>query len=100
MHCTGDWQTAGEIVSQVAYYDDTLYHSNGDRTFTDGTAQLEHDPHTQDDGATTLSHAPGGARDKRSRLRRGVVRLHRRCPPRSVPRERFRRSVARPQPPV
>jgi hypothetical protein len=52
MQCTGDWKTAGEIISQVAYYDDVLYHSNGDGTFTDVTALLEHDPSTRDDGAT------------------------------------------------
>jgi hypothetical protein len=52
MECTGEWKTAGEIVSQVAYYDDTLYHNNGDGTFSDITDRLEHDPGTRDDGAT------------------------------------------------
>jgi hypothetical protein len=52
MQCTGDWKTAGEIVSQVAYYDDTLYHNNGDGTFSDVTDELEHDPGTRDDGST------------------------------------------------
>jgi enediyne biosynthesis protein E4 len=52
MKCTGDWKTAGEIVSQVSYYDDTLYHNNGDGTFSDATALLEHDPATRDDGST------------------------------------------------
>jgi hypothetical protein len=50
--CTGEWKTAGEIVSQVAYYDDILYHNNGDGTFSDVTALLEHDRSTRDDGAT------------------------------------------------
>ena len=50
--CTGDWKTAGEIVSQVAYYDDVLYHNNDDGTFSDVTALLEHDRNTRDDGAT------------------------------------------------
>ena len=52
MQCTGEWKTAGEVVSQVAYYDDTLYHNNGDGTFSDITDRLEHDPGTRDDGAT------------------------------------------------
>ena len=52
MKCTGDWKSAGEIVSQVAYYPDTLYHNNGDGTFTDVTNLLEHDPKTRDDGST------------------------------------------------
>ena len=82
MQCTGDWKTAGEIVSQVAYYDDTLYHNNGDGTFSDVTDLLEHDP---DD--------PRRRRHDRRRLRRRVVRLQRRRPPRSVPRQRLRRSA-------
>ncbi len=52
MQCTGDWETAGEVISQVAYYDDTLYHNNGDGTFSDVTDRLEHDLGTRDDGAT------------------------------------------------
>ena len=52
MKCTGDWKTAGEIVSQVSYYPDTLYHNNGDGTFSDVTNLLEHDPATRDDGST------------------------------------------------
>jgi hypothetical protein len=52
MKCTGEWKTAGEIVSQVSYYADTLYHNNGDGTFSDVTNLLEHDPATRDDGST------------------------------------------------
>ena len=52
MHCLGDWEHRGEIISQVAYYPDTLYHNNGDGTFTDVTTYLEHDPSTYDDGST------------------------------------------------
>ena len=52
MQCTGDWKTAGEVVSQVAYDDDTLYHNNGDGTFSDVTDELEHDPTRCDDGST------------------------------------------------
>ena len=34
MHCTGEWKTEEEIIANVAYYPDTLYHNNGDGTFT------------------------------------------------------------------
>ena len=52
MHCLGDWSTEEEVISQVAYDPDTLYHNNGDGTFTDVTALLEHDPDDYDDGTT------------------------------------------------
>jgi hypothetical protein len=52
MQCTGDWGTEEQIIANVAYYPDTLYHSNGDGTFTNVTPLLEHDPSTWDDGGT------------------------------------------------
>jgi hypothetical protein len=52
MHCTGDWSSEEQIIANVAYDPDTLYHNDGDGTFTDVTASLEHDPSTWDDGGT------------------------------------------------
>jgi hypothetical protein len=43
MRCTGEWKTEEEIIANVAYYPDTLYHSNGDGTFTDVTPYLGED---------------------------------------------------------
>ena len=85
MQCTGDWETAGEVISQVAYYDDTLYHNNGDGTFSDVTDRLEHDPDSRDDG----SHG-------RRRIRRGLVDYNGDDLPGSVSRQRLRRTIARP----
>ena len=52
MTCTGEWATEEEIITQVAYYPDTLYRNNGDGTFADATSFLENDPDTRDDGST------------------------------------------------
>jgi hypothetical protein len=40
MHCTGDWGSEEQIIANVAYDPDKLYHNNGDGTFTDVTASL------------------------------------------------------------
>ena len=53
MHCTGNWSTEAEIVAQVAYDPDTLYHNNGDGTFSDVTSLLDGDPSQPDHGRTT-----------------------------------------------
>ena len=77
------------MISQVAYDPDTLYHNNGDGTFTDVTALLEHDP-----ARLRRRH------HDRRRLRRVVVRLRRRRPARPLPRQRLRRTAAGLQPDV
>ena len=38
MECTGTWTTAGDVISNVAYHLDVLYHNEGDGTFRDVTA--------------------------------------------------------------
>jgi hypothetical protein len=52
MHCLGDWRTEEEIIAQVSYDPDALYHNNGDGTFTDVTSLLEKDATAYDDGTT------------------------------------------------
>lgn len=52
MQCLGEWSTEEEIIAQVGYYPDTLYHNEGDGTFSDVTSMLENDPATYDDGTT------------------------------------------------
>jgi enediyne biosynthesis protein E4 len=40
MECTGPWTTAGEIITNVGYHLDVLYHNEGDGTFRDVTSDL------------------------------------------------------------
>jgi enediyne biosynthesis protein E4 len=40
MECTGPWDTAGNVISNVAYHPDVLYHNEGDGTFRDATTDL------------------------------------------------------------
>ncbi|MGD9997961.1 MAG: CRTAC1 family protein [Ilumatobacteraceae bacterium] len=40
MECTGSWTTEAEVVANVAYHPDVLYHNEGDGTFVDVTAEL------------------------------------------------------------
>ena len=40
MECTGPWTTAGEVISNVAYHLDVLYHNEGDGTFRVVTSDL------------------------------------------------------------
>lgn len=40
MDCTGDWTTAADIIKNVGYFDDVLYHNQGDGTFADVTQEL------------------------------------------------------------
>ena len=48
MHCTGPWDTAGDVISNVAYDADVLYHNEGDGTFRDVTSDL---PNSDTDAA-------------------------------------------------
>jgi len=52
MTCLGEWRTEEDIISQVAYFPDTLYRNEGDGTFSDATHVLENDPDEHDDGTT------------------------------------------------
>jgi hypothetical protein len=40
MECTGEWSTEEEILTNVGYHDDVLYHNEGDGTFADVTSML------------------------------------------------------------
>jgi hypothetical protein len=40
MQCTGPWDTASDVISNVAYDADVLYHNEGDGTFRDVTSEL------------------------------------------------------------
>ena len=40
MECTGPWTTEGEIITNVGYHPDVLYHNEGDGTFRDVTRDL------------------------------------------------------------
>jgi hypothetical protein len=40
MECTGPWTTAGDVITNVAYHADVLYHNEGDGTFRDATGDL------------------------------------------------------------
>ena len=48
MECTGPWTTEGEIISNVGYHADVLYHNEGDGTFRDVSGDL---PDSDRDGA-------------------------------------------------
>lgn len=40
MECTGPWTTEEEIIANVGYHPDVLYHNDGDGTFSDVTGDL------------------------------------------------------------
>jgi hypothetical protein len=40
MECTGPWTTEGEIITNVGYHPDVLYHNEGDGTFRDVARDL------------------------------------------------------------
>jgi hypothetical protein len=40
MDCSGPWTTEEEVVANVEYHPDVLYHNEGDGTFTDATSVL------------------------------------------------------------
>ncbi len=40
MRCTGKWETEEEIIANVAYFPDRLYHNNRDGTFSDVSSWL------------------------------------------------------------
>ena len=40
MRCTGKWDTEEQIIANVAYFPDRLYHNNGDGTFSDVSSWL------------------------------------------------------------
>ncbi len=40
MECTGPWTTEAEVIANVAYDPDVLYHNEGDGTFDDVTSDL------------------------------------------------------------
>jgi hypothetical protein len=52
MTCTGEWTTEQQIIANVAYDRDVLYHNEGDGTFEVVTHLLEGDPDDFDDGST------------------------------------------------
>ena len=51
MRCTGKWDTEEEIIANVAYFPDRLYHNNGDGTFRDVSSWLG-EPDTNGAGFT------------------------------------------------
>lgn len=48
MECTGPWVTEQDIIANVAYHPDVLYHNEGDGTFADVTDEL---PERDESGA-------------------------------------------------
>src|SRR5262245_23712998 len=51
MRCTGKWDTEEQIIANVAYFPDRLYHNNGDGTFRDVSSWLG-EPDTNGAGFT------------------------------------------------